>query len=162
MADSTNRSVRILVVDADSASGQQICESLFNEGYSAEYSSSAARALLMARRSAPSVMIIDTDLDGCSGYEFAKTVRDEYPHHDFPVIFTSSREQGSEIIAESRSAGGMYFLRKPIDLSVLLELVDKSLWMPHLVRRHIDNQAHPDSPKTPRWMTSDSYTGYDL
>ena len=161
MTDSTNRSVRVLVVDSDPVSGKNLCEWLFKEGYTAEYSASASRALLMARRSAPTVMVIDTDLEACTGYDFAKTVMDEYPNHDIPVIFTSSTGHDEAAIEKSRAAGGMYFLSKPIDTSVLLELVDKSLWMPHLVRRHIENQAHESGPKSPRMLNAESMSGYD-
>ena len=32
-----------------------------------------------------------------------------------------------------REAGGTFYLRKPVDPDVLVELVDKALWMPHLL-----------------------------
>jgi hypothetical protein len=44
-----------------------------------------------------------------------------------------SRTQVPDIIRRSQEAGGAYFLRKPFDPQVLLELVDKALWMPRLV-----------------------------
>ena len=44
--------------------------------------------------------------------------------------------QMGEKAAKAQTAGGSYYLRKPFDPEVLLELVDKALWMPHLVHSH--------------------------
>ncbi len=149
MGKSGNESVRVLVVDHDRQELDRIGAVLRSEGFQCESSTSAARALVSARSHMPSLMILEVQLDACSGFEFAQTVKQEYPRQDIPVIFIA-QSRGSEIIDESRRAGGTYCLSKPIDPSVLVELVDKALWMPHLVRRHIDNAAHSVAPKAPR------------
>jgi DNA-binding response OmpR family regulator len=149
MGDSTNRAVRILVIDPDLETSDHICRVLLNEGYQCEHTSSAARALVLTRNQLPALMIVHTQLDACSGFDFVRTVRCEYPRQELPVIYVS-QSSSPEIVTEARNAGGIYFLSKPIDPSVLLELVDKSLWMPHLIRRHIDNAAHQPAPKAPR------------
>jgi DNA-binding response OmpR family regulator len=149
MGDSANRAVRILVVDPDLETSDRICRALLNEGYQCECTASAARALVLTRTQLPSLMIVHTELDACSGFDFVRTVRSEYARQEIPVIYVS-QSTSPEIVTESRNAGGIYFLSKPIDPSVLLELVDKSLWMPHLIRRHIDNAAHLPGPKAPR------------
>jgi DNA-binding response OmpR family regulator len=158
MRDSSNRAVRVLVVDSDVVTANQICEALLSDGYDAEFSADPTLALDMARRRAPSVMIVDLQLPDCRGYEFVRSVQSEFPHHDIPVIYVSAPSQGTQALHESRESGGLYYLSKPIDLTVLVELVDKSLWMPHLVRRHIENAAHR-TPKTPRVLSSDVYVG---
>jgi CheY-like chemotaxis protein len=43
-----------------------------------------------------------------------------------------SGAQIPDIIRRSHAAGGTYYLRKPFDPEVLVELVQKALWMPHL------------------------------
>jgi len=48
-----------------------------------------------------------------------------------PVMFLSGA-QIPDIIRRSHAAGGTYYLRKPFDPEVLLELIQKALWMPHL------------------------------
>jgi PleD family two-component response regulator len=152
MGQSSNRAVRILVVDRDPHAGQQIRNALQSEGYHCEYSTNAAGALTQARQHMPALMIVNTQLDACSGFELADTVCSEYPRQDIPVIFISESRTGDSL-AESQRAGGIYFLSKPIDPSVLFELVDKALWMPHLIRRHIDAAAHPSGPKPPRVLS---------
>jgi DNA-binding response OmpR family regulator len=157
MSDAGNQAVRILVVDRDLESGQQIRDALQSEGFRCEFLSSAAGALTNARQFLPDLMIVDTQLDACSGFDFVRTVQDEYPRHDIPVIFVSQSRAG-DLLTESRNAGGIYFLSKPIDPSVLCELVDKALWMPHLIRRHIDASGHPTLPKAPRVLMEKGVT----
>ncbi|MHB8901140.1 MAG: hypothetical protein ACYC6Y_20520, partial [Thermoguttaceae bacterium] len=48
-----------------------------------------------------------------------------------PVMFLSGA-QIPDIIRRSHAVGGTYYLRKPFDPGVLVELVDKALWMPQL------------------------------
>ena len=156
MADSPNRSTRVLVVDGDVEAGQQIQTALAAEGFDTVHTSTAAQGLIEARQHTPSLMIVDGQLAACSGYEFAQVVKQEHPHADIPVIFTSCGDR-AEAIQESRTAGGLYCLTKPIDYSVVIELVDKALWMPHLIRRHIDTNAHSKRPRAPR-IFSDIYT----
>jgi CheY-like chemotaxis protein len=44
-----------------------------------------------------------------------------------------SGAQIPDVIRRAHAAGGVYYLRKPFDPPVLLELVDKALWVPHVV-----------------------------
>ena len=152
MRDSSNSATKILVVDRDHESAQQLRSTLLQEGFRCQSSSSAAGALTLARQDVPSLMIIDTHLDACSGFDLVRAIKNDYPQHDIPVIYISD-SHGANILTESRDAGGLYFLSKPIDPSVLLELVDKALWMPHLIRRHIDAAVHPAVPKPTRVLT---------
>lgn len=152
MANASNRTVKILVLDRDERFTHQISSALIQEGFACDSCNDAAQGLTSARRELPSLMIVETELDACSGFDFVRTVQDEYLGQEIPVIFVSGART-AELVDSSRRAGGIYFLGKPIDPSVLLELVDKALWMPHLVRRHIDAVAHESGPRAPRVMT---------
>lgn len=145
-----NRSVQILVVDPDMRSGNQMREALTDEGYRCWTWTNANDAIELARQMTPSLMIIDTDLDDVDGFDLYRTIAHQHSQ-PIPVIFVSG-QHGAEIIERSRAAGGIYFLGKPIDPSVLLELVDKALWMPHLIRRHIDATAHNPAVREPRLL----------
>ena len=146
-----NRSIQILVVDSDVRSGNQLRQSLMEEGYSCWSANSAKDAIELARQMTPSLTIIDTDLQGVSGFDLYRTIADQQ-QQPIPVIFVSG-QGGADIIERSRAAGGIYFLGKPIDSSVLLELVDKALWMPHLIKRHIDSTAHNPAIREPRLLS---------
>jgi DNA-binding response OmpR family regulator len=157
MGNSANQATRILVVDRDRDAARLVREALLDAGFDCECSFNAAGALTQTRQKLPAVMIVDTQLDACSGFEFARTVRGEYRGQDIPVIFVSD-SRANELPAESHLAGGLYFLSKPIDPSVLLELVDKALWMPHLIRGHIDAAGHSSLPRAPRVLTERATT----
>jgi FixJ family two-component response regulator len=72
------------------------------------------------------------------------------------LIFVSAG-QDPEAIAAARAAGGVYCLSKPIDDLVLLDLVEQALWMPHLVRRHLDVHGHGKHLKAPRVLTREAH-----
>ena len=55
---------------------------------------------------------------------------------DVPVIFLSGAEIPN-ILRRAHAAGGSYYLRKPSVLADLVDLVEKALWMPHLVAGQI-------------------------
>jgi DNA-binding response OmpR family regulator len=153
MGNASNHSTQILVVDRDQKAGLSIRDALLGQGFQCHLEFNAAGALTNSRQQMPALMIVDAELDACSGFDFARTVNGEYPGQDIPVIFISE-VRGIDLLTASRDAGGIYFLSKPIDPSVLLELVNTALWMPHLIRRHIDSVAHAAIPK-PRRVTSD-------
>jgi CheY-like chemotaxis protein len=59
---------------------------------------------------------------------------------DVPVMYLSSA-QLPDVILRTHRHGSSYHLRKPFDSGLLLDLVEKALWMPHLVKSHI-NRPH--------------------
>ena len=88
------------------------------------------------------LIICDVNVDGDKGLEICKQIRGLPLRSDVPVMFISAH-QSPDIIRRSHDAGGTYYVRKPFDPEVLLELVDKALWMPHLVETRLkhDNVA---------------------
>lgn len=133
-----NHQVSVLVVDPDADVRAQIHDAMMTDGYACRAVSNAAEAKRVAAERAPNLLICDMNLGDESGLELLAELRDSL---DCPVVFISdSRKQ--ETVQHALRAGATYFLSKPFDPSVLMELVDKSLWMPHLVRRHVDSSAH--------------------
>jgi CheY-like chemotaxis protein len=77
--------------------------------------------------SALDLVIADLGIVGPNGYRRVEAVRRETGYMDVPMMFLSET-QGPGVIHRHGGAGGAYFLRKPLDVVVLLELVDKALW----------------------------------
>ncbi len=133
-----NHEVTVLVVDPDAGTRAQIQEAVIADGYSCRIAATAMEAQQVAQDCKPNLLICDVNLGEESGLELFASLRGSM---DCPVVFMSdSRRQ--ETVQHALRAGATYFLSKPFDPSVLMELVDKALWMPHLVRRHIDSAAH--------------------
>ena len=63
---------------------------------------------------------------------------------DVPALFLSGA-QLPDVILRSHRHGSSYHLRKPTDTRLLLDLVEKALWMPHLVKSHINRPHIPIS-----------------
>src|SRR5439155_924558 len=73
---------------------------------------------------------------------------------DVPVMFIS-RTQLPDIVRRSHEAGAAYYLRKPIDPEVLIDLVGKALWLPHLVHSRISmHQPATQAVPPPRKMSA--------
>ena len=138
MSMTQNHQISVLVVDQDANTRREIHELLLTDGYGCRAVATPAAARLAVSEKAPSLLICNVDLGGESGLELFGEIRRTV---DCPVVFLSDSRQ-QETVIDARRAGGTYFLSKPFDPMVLLELVDKALWMPHLVRRHVDSAAH--------------------
>ena len=108
-------------------------------GYQVTSVQSAEEALTRVGEVDPDLIIADINLGDDNGLELCREIR-ALPHAaEIPVIFLSGAEI-SDIVRRSHEAGGTYFVRKPFDPEVLLQLVETSLWMPHVVRnraRHL-------------------------
>jgi DNA-binding response OmpR family regulator len=100
----------------------------------------------MAVRTLPIDLILcDVYLAGESGLELCRELRQEPGLEDVPVMFMSSA-QLPDIVRKSHDAGGAYFLKKPFEPRVLIELVGKALWMPHLVHAQLNRLREKHAP----------------
>lgn len=133
-----NHQVNVLVVDPDASWRGLIHELLIADGYACRAVGTASAALQAAAENSPNLLICDVNLGEDSGLELFATLKSSV---DCQVIFISDSRQ-PETMKHAHRAGATYFLSKPFDPAVLMELVDKALWMPHLVRRHVDSAAH--------------------
>ena len=122
----------ILVVDDEPEQLQLVIETLAQLDYTCHTAGDYDTARQTARHVVPDLILCDIDLGGDSGLELIEQLRTEHPLSDVPVLFISGA-QIPDVIQRAHAAGGTYYIRKPFDPSVLLELVDKALWMPHLV-----------------------------
>lgn len=121
----------VLVVDDEASVLGEVAEVLTTAGFACHCCRTTASALEKAIEKAPDLILSDINLNGESGLALCERIREEPGLEDVPVMFLSGA-QIPDIIRRSHAAGGTYYLRKPFDPEVLLELVQKALWMPHL------------------------------
>ena len=133
-----NHQVNVLVVDPNAQSRGLLHEALIADGYGCRAVGDPESAIKSATERTPNLLICEMNLGKQTGSELVRSLR---PLTDCAVIFISD-SRDIDMVSHARKAGGSYYLSKPIDTDVLLELVDKALWMPHLVRRHVDSVAH--------------------
>ncbi|MEE8451102.1 MAG: response regulator [Thermoguttaceae bacterium] len=133
------RQPQILVVDDESEVLEQVAEVLTAADLTCHCCTTAEAALAEAVTNPPDLIISDINLQGHSGLEMCERIKENPALADVPVMFLSGA-QIPDIIRRSHAVGGTYYLRKPFDPEVLVELVDKALWMPHLVKAHTQQQ----------------------
>ncbi len=135
----------ILVVDDEPEVLEGVSIILTANGFRCRCCTNAADAIAAAEESHPDLIVSDINLDGESGLEMCEQIQQNLLLHDVPVMFLSGA-QIPDIIRRSHAVGGTYYLRKPFDPEVLIELIQKALWMPHLVAQHVDRRETVGSP----------------
>jgi two-component system response regulator MtrA len=117
----------VLAIDDDPAVVADLARILSVGGYLCHCCRDLAGAVERFRIAEPDLVIADLGLVGPNGYRLVEAISREMGYMDVPLMFLSDA-QGPDVIHRHSDAGGAYFLRKPLDVVVLLELVDKALW----------------------------------
>lgn len=125
----------VLVVDDETEVLDEVANILVGAGFACRCCTTAEAAIALAESNPPDLIISDINLHGRSGLQMCEQIKQDEALEDVPVMFLSGA-QIPDIIRRSHAVGGTYYLRKPFDPEVLLELIDKALWMPHLVANH--------------------------
>lgn len=82
--------------------------------------SDGINGLNMARKSEPGVIITDTTLPHLSGFHMCRLLKNDDRYKKTPVVFLSNNDDNQTIL-ESKRAGGDLFLRKPIQVEILID-----------------------------------------
>ena len=85
----------------------------------------SARALPVARRFRPHVMLLDVDMPNKDGGDLAGEVAADPTLRDVPFLFITGLLRKAEAGDRVTHRGGMVFLAKPVTPEVLLETVGK-------------------------------------
>ena len=125
----------VLVIDDEAEVLGQVATVLNAAGYVCQCCDTAEAAIELARSNPPDLILSDINLHGHSGLELCEQIKQDPGLVEVPVMFLSGA-QIPDIIRRSHAVGGSYYLRKPFDPEVLLELIQKALWMPHVAHSH--------------------------
>jgi two-component system response regulator VicR len=108
----------ILAVDDDPESLGVVQQFLTQEGYAVSTAGSARQALNMVEQTAPSLMLVNTNLPGMDGLTLCRWLRGNPVTVETPVIFMMT--PGSPFdVTSALEAGGDDFIRKPFALREL-------------------------------------------
>lgn len=137
MTTISSDSACVLIIDPDPLMLSAVAAALSMSGYESHGARDATAAMKAIGSLALDLVICDIDVDGGSGLELCQRIRRHPAGGELPFLFVSS-EPAFDIVQRVHDIGGAYYLRKPYDPDVLLELVDKALWMPHLVHMRFE------------------------
>ncbi len=120
----------ILVIDDEAEVLTHIAGILAEAGYSCHCALDSREAHEAVAKATPDMIIADVNLAGQSGLTICEQLKLDAGLCEVPLMFLSAG-QVPDIIRRSHAAGGRYYLRKPFDAPVLLQLIEKALRVPH-------------------------------
>jgi len=123
----------VLAIDEHPDILTEIASVLHSAGYGCRCANDAQSAAEAIQQGAPDLIISDVNLSGHSGLAFCDELKRRFALREVPVMFLSAG-QVPDIIRRCHAHGGTYHLRKPFDAPVLVELVEKARYQPHLAQ----------------------------
>lgn len=137
----------LLLVESDPLLLTGMAAVLDKQGYECHLARDPEAAVKAARALDLDLIVCDVNVDGYSGLALCRELREEHGQADVPVMFTSE-QQLPDVIHRTFDQTGAYYLRKPFEPALLIELVNQALWMPHLVQTRVEREA-PAEVETP-------------
>jgi CheY-like chemotaxis protein len=113
---------RILVCDDDPVILRLLQVNLELENYEVLLAHHGARAVEIATKEHPDLVVLDIMMPRMDGYEACKKLKADETTKDIPVIFLSAKAQPSDI-ERGKEYGVAAYLTKPFDPAELLEVV---------------------------------------
>lgn len=126
----------LLVVD-DTPANLNLMAGLLNSDYRVRLATGGARALDLAHRERPDLVLLDVMMPDIDGYEVCRQLKRDVRTRDVPVIFITAMSQ-PEDEARGFEVGGADFIQKPISPPTLRARV----------RTHLQVKAWQDSLRT--------------
>src|SRR5688572_16155835 len=154
----------ILIIDNDPLTLTGAAAVLDMAGYICHCARGRTAAVKAGQTIALDLIICDVNLGSENGLELCREIRRLPGMQDVPMMFVSA-SQLPDIVRRSHDAGGAYYLRKPYDPEVLVELVGKALWLPHLVQSRLSMHqpaAQPVPPPAAKPTTAAAISGIRL
>jgi twitching motility two-component system response regulator PilH len=117
---------RILVVDDDPSIVALLKEDLQQEGYDVSCGYDGQAAIQMARKTRPSLIILDVNMPMTNGLKAFEFLRKNEETSRIPVIFVSG-ELSKDVFPMIEAAPRVAHLKKPMDLEHLNSMVRQFL-----------------------------------
>ena len=114
---------RILVVDDDRLVLATVVHGLAGAGFDIIDADNGDDAILLAREHRPDLALLDIRMDGMSGFDVARYLRDAL---QVPFVFLSAFSDEATL-AQIRALGALASLVKPLDIAQIIPAVEQAL-----------------------------------
>ena len=112
----------ILVIDDSTTNVVLLQAVLNNKGYAIETALNVKEAYNVISKKKPHLILLDLLMPRINGFEFLKDLKSNINMQDIPVIVVSALTD-LETIQKTKSLGALHFVKKPVDIQNILELV---------------------------------------
>jgi CheY-like chemotaxis protein len=117
---------RVLIVDDDLNLSRLSGMILENSGkYEVMIVNESVHAVAAAVQFRPDIMLLDVDMPGKDGGDIAQEAANDVRLRDIPVLFLTGLVSHGEAGSGALDSGGMKFLAKPVEPSLLLATVGR-------------------------------------
>jgi DNA-binding response OmpR family regulator len=116
----------VLVIEHDQSIRSAVAEIFEAAGHAVIACLCEEEAIEQVHSNSPHMVVAEMNLAGQSGLDICRHLREQPGMQDVPWIFLSGW-QGPDIIRRTHDSVAAYYLRKPFDPDVLLELVENAL-----------------------------------
>lgn len=117
-AVSSTREAAILIVDDTPASLDVLRTMMAQQGYQTFVADSGERAISIARRVHPDLILLDVIMPGMGGFETCRQLKLHPGTEDIPVIFMSSLNGADDVVA-GFDLGAVDYIGKPLRMTEL-------------------------------------------
>ena len=112
--------LRVLFVDDEEDFVRTMAERMEMRDVGSDVALDGEQALQMLQEEVPDVMVLDLRMPGIDGMEVLRRVKKQYPTMEV-IIMTGHGSDRDE--AEARRLGAFDYLRKPVDINDLMEII---------------------------------------
>lgn len=144
--------IRILIVDEDELSLALIRASLETRDYRVDSAFTCDQALSVAAKEQLDLVICDFDVRADTGVHVQTLIQRVPKNVGVPFLFTSA-SQIPDVISRRRNDRNVFHIRKPFEHEAFLELVEFAMWMPNLIRSHIEKMHQQQGLHRPHALT---------
>ena len=117
---------RVMIVDDEPDLLKALGLRLKAAGYEVLVAADGIRAMQMALRDQPSVIILDIGMPGGDGHTIARRLKASIRTMTIPIIFLTARKS-PEDLNKAKEAGAAAYLLKPFKPEELLSAIEKAL-----------------------------------
>jgi len=125
MSDTTDRPIRVLLVDDEADFLQPVSFWLRSKGYDVATAPNGEDAMERIAREVPDIVFMDINMPGMNGLETLRSIR--ATNQKLPVIMVTAAYQNEKYFAEANSLGISGFFPKSHSLSELAAIIETSL-----------------------------------
>lgn len=122
----TTESKTILVIDDSTTNVVLLHAVLNNKGYNIETALSVKEAYNIMSKKVPHLILLDLLMPRMNGFEFLQEIKNNDKLSTIPVIVVSALTD-NENIKKCKELGAYDFIKKPVDIQSLVEIVSKIL-----------------------------------